>query len=85
MSNRLSPEREAELEHWRDFLEQPKGSAVRRELERSLRENYDELLRTFPALESFHFFKQYLPQSEYLKFADYMERTGNLSYLHHPY
>ena len=41
------------LEHWRDFLEQPKGSAVRRELERSLAENYDELLRTFPALEPF--------------------------------
>lgn len=41
------------LEHWRDFLEQPKGSAVRRELERSLRENYDELLSTFPTLEPF--------------------------------
>lgn len=41
------------LEHWREFLEQPKGSPVRTELERSLHENYDELLRTFPTLESF--------------------------------
>lgn len=41
------------LEHWRDFLEQPKGNAVRKELEHSLRDNYEELLSTFPALEPF--------------------------------
>lgn len=49
------------LEHWRDFLEQPKGAAVRRELERSLRENYDELARTFPALEPFDAIVDALP------------------------
>jgi hypothetical protein len=49
------------LEHWRDFLEQPKGSAVRRELERSLRENYDELLRTFSTLEPFDVLVDALP------------------------
>lgn len=49
------------LEHWRDFLEQPKGSAVRRELEGSLRENYDELLRTFPTLEPFDVLVDALP------------------------
>ena len=50
------------LEHWRDFLEQPKGSAVRKELEHSLRENYDELLRTFPALEPFDTLVDALPE-----------------------
>lgn len=50
------------LEHWRDFLEQPKGSAVRSELERGLRENYDELLRTFPAVESFVTLVDALPE-----------------------
>lgn len=50
------------LEHWRDFLEQPKGSAVRRELERSLHENYDELLRTFPTLEPFDTLVDALPE-----------------------
>lgn len=50
------------LEHWRDFLEQPKGSAVRNELERSLRENYDELLRTFPGLEPFDTLVDALPE-----------------------
>ena len=49
------------LDHWRDFLEQPKGSAVRKELERSLRENYDELLRTFPSLEPFDTLVDALP------------------------
>lgn len=41
------------LEHWRDFLEQPKGSAVRKALERNLCKNYDELLSTFPSLAPF--------------------------------
>lgn len=50
------------LEHWRDFLEQPKGSAVRNELERTLHENYDELLRTFPALEPFDTLVDALPE-----------------------
>jgi hypothetical protein len=50
------------LEHWRDFLEQPKGSAVRKELERNLRENYDELLRTFTALEPFDTLVDALPE-----------------------
>lgn len=50
------------LEHWREFLEQPKGSAVRRELERSLRQNYDELLSTFPALEPFDTLVDALPE-----------------------
>lgn len=50
------------LEHWRDFLEQPRGSAVRKELERSLRENYDELLMTFPALEPFDTLVDALPE-----------------------
>lgn len=50
------------LEHWRDFLEQPIGSAVRTELERSLRENYDELLRTFPTLEPFEVLVAALPE-----------------------
>lgn len=49
------------LEHWRDFLEQPKGSAVRKELEISLRENYNELLRTFPSLEPFDKLVEALP------------------------
>lgn len=49
------------LEHWRDFLEQPKGSAVRKELESSLRENYDELLSTFPTLEPFDSLVEALP------------------------
>lgn len=49
------------LEHWRDFLEQPKGSAVRKEFERDLRENYDELLRTFPSLEPFDTLVDALP------------------------
>jgi hypothetical protein len=49
------------LEHWRDFLEQPKGSAVRSELERSLHENYEELLRTFPSLEPFDVLVDALP------------------------
>lgn len=53
---------DALLEHWRDFLEQPKGSAVRRELESSLRESYDELLRTFPALEAFDKLIEALPE-----------------------
>lgn len=50
------------LDHWRDFLEQPKGSAVRKELERSLLENYDELLRTFPTLEPFDTLVDALPE-----------------------
>lgn len=50
------------LEHWRDFLEQPMGSSVRTELERGLRENYDELLRTFSALEPFHILVNALPE-----------------------
>lgn len=50
------------LEHWRDFLEQPKGSAVRMELEYSLRENYEELLRTFPSLEPFDTLVDALPE-----------------------
>ncbi len=50
------------LEHWRDFLEQPKGSAVRMELERSLRESYNELLRTFPALEPYETLVDALPE-----------------------
>lgn len=50
------------LEHWRDFLEQPKGSAVRRELTRNLRENYDELLRTFPTIEPFDKLVDALPE-----------------------
>ncbi|MBS3896222.1 Z1 domain-containing protein [Silanimonas sp.] len=50
------------LEHWRDFLEQPKGSAVRQELERSLRDSYDELLRTFDALEPFEKLVNALPE-----------------------
>jgi len=41
------------VEHWGTFLEQPKGSAVRNELERGLLSSYEELKRTFPALESF--------------------------------
>ncbi|WP_043216892.1 Z1 domain-containing protein [Burkholderia gladioli] len=49
------------LEHWRDFLEQPKGSAVRSELERELRENYDELLKTFSTLEPFDVLVEALP------------------------
>jgi len=49
------------LEHWRDFLEQPKGSAVRNELELSLRQNYEELLRTFPSLEPFEVLVDALP------------------------
>lgn len=49
------------LDHWREFLEQPKGSAVRAELERGLRESYDELLRTFPALECFDALMDALP------------------------
>jgi hypothetical protein len=49
------------LEHWRDFLEQPKGSAVRKELERSLRENYNELRRTFEALKPFEELVDALP------------------------
>lgn len=48
-------------EHWRNFLELPKGSAVRIELERGLRENYDELHRTFPALEPFDKLVEALP------------------------
>lgn len=50
------------IEHWRDFLEQPRGSAVRRELERGLRENYDELVRTFPSLEPFDVLVDALPE-----------------------
>jgi hypothetical protein len=50
------------LEHWRDFLEQPKSSAVRKELECSFRENYDELLRTFPTLEPFEKLVDALPE-----------------------
>lgn len=50
------------LDHWREFLEQPKGSAVRTELERGLRESYDELLRTFPALEPFDKLVNALPE-----------------------
>lgn len=50
------------LEHWRDFLEQPKGSAVRKELECNLRQSYDELLRTFPALEPFETLVDALPE-----------------------
>jgi len=50
------------LEHWRDFLEQPKGSAVRMELERSLRENYNELRRTFTALKPFEELVDALPE-----------------------
>ncbi|MCG8988824.1 Z1 domain-containing protein [Delftia acidovorans] len=50
------------LEHWRDFLEQPRGSAVRKEIERSLRENYAELLRTFPELEPFDKLVDALPE-----------------------
>lgn len=49
------------LQHWRDFLEQPKGNAVRRELERSLLENYHELLRTFPELLPFDTLVEALP------------------------
>jgi len=49
------------LEHWRDFLEQPKGSAVRQELERSFRDSYDELLRTFAALKPFEELVDALP------------------------
>jgi hypothetical protein len=41
------------LEHWHNFLDQPEGSAVRKELERTLHENYQELLRTFPTLRPF--------------------------------
>lgn len=50
------------LEHWREFLEQPKGSAVRTELECDLRKSYDELLRTFPALEPFDMLVNALPE-----------------------
>ncbi len=50
------------LEHWRNFLEQPEGSAVRSELERSLRANYDELLTTFPTLEPFGTLVEALPE-----------------------
>lgn len=50
------------LEHWREFLEEPKGSAVRLELERGLRDSYDELHRTFPALESFDTLVNALPE-----------------------
>ncbi len=50
------------LEHWREFLEQPKSSAVRIELERGLRENYNELLRTFPELESFETLVNAMPE-----------------------
>jgi hypothetical protein len=53
---------DALLEHWREFIEQPKGSAVRAELEQSFRGNYDELLRTFPALESFDILMDALPE-----------------------
>lgn len=48
-------------DHWHDFLEQPKGSAVRNELELGLRENYDELLRTFSELEPFETLLEVLP------------------------
>lgn len=50
------------LEQWQEFLEQPKGSAVRNELERSLRENYEELQRTFPSLEPFDVLVDALPE-----------------------
>ena len=50
------------IEHWREFLEQPKGSAVRMELERSLRANYDELLMTFVSLEPFEKLIEALPE-----------------------
>lgn len=53
---------DALLEHWREFLEQPKGSAVREELEHGFRENYDELLRTFASLESFDTLMDALPE-----------------------
>lgn len=49
------------VEHWRDFFEQPKGSPVRDELERSLHENYAELKRTFPSLEPFDVLINALP------------------------
>jgi hypothetical protein len=50
------------LEHWREFLEQPKGSAVRMELERSLLESYNDLLGTFSALEPFDKLVNALPE-----------------------
>jgi hypothetical protein len=50
------------LEHWNTFLDQPKGSAVRNELERALLQNYVELLRTFPDLEPFDVLVDALPE-----------------------
>lgn len=50
------------LDHWREFLEQPECSAVRTEFKRALRESYDELKRTFPALDSFDTLVNALPE-----------------------
>ena len=41
------------VEHWRDFLEQSKGSRVRTELEQTFLESYTALKHTFSSLEDF--------------------------------
>jgi hypothetical protein len=49
------------VEQWRDFIEQPKGSPVRVELEGVFRTSYQDLLRTFPSLEAFDMLMDALP------------------------
>ena len=49
------------VEHWRDFLEQPKESLVRSDLERTFLESYEQLKRTFPSLEEFDVLMDSLP------------------------
>lgn len=49
------------VDHWRDFLEQPKGSAVRDEVERSFQKNYVELNRTYTLLAPFDALLEALP------------------------
>ena len=49
-------------EHWREFLDQPEGSAVRLELEKELRKNYKQLLKTYPKLEAFEVLVAVMPE-----------------------
>jgi Z1 domain len=49
------------VEHWRNFLEQPKGSSVRSELERTFLDSYEQLRETFPSLEEFDVLMEALP------------------------
>jgi hypothetical protein len=49
------------VEHWRDFFEQPRGSAVRDELERDFRETYAELGVAFLDLATFDALVEALP------------------------